>query len=78
MAAPLTERVWQRIKGTAQRCIASRHRPSHAEAEKLVNGIILSEDGPFPEDAVEFYARELIRLVHEGEPEVNFGTGRSL
>lgn len=43
-----------------------------------MNGIILSEDGPFPDDAVEFYARELIRLVHEGEPEVNFGTGRSL
>jgi hypothetical protein len=61
----LTERIWQRIKDTARRDAAKRSSLSPPEAEEVVNGIILSEDGPFPKLAIEFYARELIRLTEE-------------
>jgi hypothetical protein len=61
----LTERVWQRIKDTAQRNADERRRLSRPESEQIVNHIVLSVDGPFPQAAVEFYARELIRLTEE-------------
>jgi hypothetical protein len=67
MATTVTELVWQRIKATAQRDAPNRHRLTRAEAEKLVNDIILTQNGPFPDEAVEFYARELIRLIDEGQ-----------
>jgi hypothetical protein len=61
----LTEKVWQRIKNTAERDATERSSLSFPEAEKVVKRIIQSEDGPFPQPAVEFYARELIRLTEE-------------
>jgi hypothetical protein len=61
----LVERVWQRIKDTARRNAANRLQLSLEDSEKVVNRIIRSEDGPFPQPAVEFYARELIRLTEE-------------
>ena len=61
----LTDRIWQRIKETAKRNAAKCRRLSRQESESDVRRMISSEDGPFPQAAVEFYARELIRLTDE-------------
>lgn len=63
MAEPIVEAVWRRIKATAERNAAHGIRLSLQESENTVNNIIWSEDGPFPDDAVQFYTRELIRLT---------------
>lgn len=65
MAEPIVEAVWRRIKATAERNAARGIRLSPQESENTVNSIIWSENGPFPDDAVEFYTRELIRLTDE-------------
>lgn len=62
-----TERVWERIKNTAQRNAAKRLHLSCEDSEKVVSRIVRSEDRPFPQAAVEFYARELIRLTGEAQ-----------
>ena len=65
LAAMLTERIWERIKQTAERNAAERRRLSREDSESVVNRIVLSVDGPFPQEAISFYARELIRLTDE-------------
>jgi hypothetical protein len=68
----LVERVWQRIKDTARRNAANPLHLSREDSETVVNRIIHREDRPFPQPAVEFYGRELIRLTEEArnEPDV--------
>ena len=59
----LTERIWKRIKSEARRNEAEGIRLGHQGSIKVVKGIVLSEDGPLPNEAIEFYARELVRLA---------------
>lgn len=61
----LPDRIWKRVKAAAKQNGQRRLRLNPWESEKVVRGIINSEDGPLPEDAVKFYARELIRLTEE-------------
>jgi hypothetical protein len=63
----ITEKVWHRVKDTAQRNAANRLHLSPEDSEKAVNRIIHSVDGPFPQSAVEFYGRELLRLTEEAQ-----------
>lgn len=61
----LTERVWERVKAAARRNAAEGVRLGFQDSKRVVKGIALGTDGPLPQEAIEFYARELIRLTAE-------------
>ena len=63
----VTEQVWERIKAAAQRNAAKGLRPSLEDSKRVVKGIVLRDNGPMPEEAIDFYARELTRLSSESK-----------
>jgi hypothetical protein len=63
------ERIWESIKETARRHARNKHRLSREEAERVVESICVTEGRlSLPRDAVEYYARELMRLTGEKTP----------
>lgn len=63
------EQIWQSIKETARRQARNKHGLSREEAERIVELICVSEGRlSLPRDAVEYYARELMRLTGEQVP----------
>ena len=60
------DRIWLRIKEAAQGT-ARRKRPLTLEdSERIVEGIVAEERLMLPRDAVEYFARELMRLSEDG------------
>ena len=62
------DRIWLRIKEAARRN-GRRKRPlSRADAERVIEGIVAEERIAVPRDAVEYFARELLRLAENARP----------
>lgn len=57
------DRIWLRIKETARRTARRKSPLSPTDAERIVEGIVAEERISVPRDAVEYFARELLRLT---------------
>jgi hypothetical protein len=60
------DRVWALVKETSQRYGACGRRLSQAEAERVVRAICANDRMPeLPQEAIDYFARELVRLTRE-------------
>lgn len=63
------DRIWLRIKEEARRNGARRRSLSRGDAERIIERIVAEERIAVPRDAVEFFARELLRLAENTKPQ---------
>jgi hypothetical protein len=60
------DRIWQNVKETALRQARNKHRLSREESERIVESICITEGRlSLPRDAIEYFARELVRLTDD-------------
>ena len=59
------DRIWLRIKETASRNGTRRGPLTRADAERMVERIVADERISVPRDALEYFARELLRLAED-------------
>lgn len=59
------DRLWDRLKETAENCAHQGERPTHAQARHIVAELVLEAhvSPKPPNDAIEYLTNELLQLV---------------